>query len=124
MAWTDQTALENAITESLLIDLTADTDNPSAVDTTKLNACIASADAYIKGKLKHRYPSQVSAETASADISEISLCLTIRNLYGRRVSFELPRGWMDRIDRALNDLDAIARGDRDVISWNAGDSIQ
>ena len=123
MAWIDKTALENAITSQLLIELTSDADNPTVTDETVMNAAIDLAVSQVKGKLKRMYAAQCVNETTSLDISEIVLCLTFRNLLGRRMGYPVTKEWGDRIERAVLDLENIRKGYQGVAEWTAVDSI-
>lgn len=123
MAWLDQTALENAITAEILMDLTDDANNPSAVDVGVMDAAIDLAVGTIKGKLKQRYPAQTGSETTSLDISEIALCLTVRNLYGRRMGYSVTKEWADRIERAITMLDSMRKETQGVAEWDTPESV-
>ena len=123
MAWVDQTALENAITEQVLIELTDDADNPSAVDATVMNAAINLAVSTIKGALKKRYAAQCTNETTSLDISEIAICLAVRNLLGRRMNYPITKEWADRIERATTTLESMRRGVQGVAEWSEIDAV-
>ncbi len=121
MAWCTQTDLVNAITEETLIDYCDDvgTRLMDAAALVFMNAAIASAEAEIQGYLYERYPSECAAKTSDSLIDQIALCITVRNLNDRRPSAGITISWANRIERAFNNLESLAKGRMTPPTWGA-----
>ena len=120
MAWITQNDIEIAISEEDLIYLTDDT-GTGVVNTTTVASIITSQVGYLKARLKHRYPTQCTGETASATVKECLIVLCAIAIFGRRASFGVPGIWMKRYESCDILINQIAKGTRQVPEWTEDD---
>lgn len=122
MAWCSSTDVQNALTETELIDLTDDS-GAGTVNTTVLNALITSATGEVRSQLRQRYSSQCTALTTDAMVNEITLCLVVRNLYNRRQGVGMPLDWANRLQRAYDALGWLKSGEISPAEWTADSDL-
>jgi phage gp36-like protein len=108
MAYCTQAQLNAAISTEQVAQLTDDTGGIT-VNAAHVTNAITKADKYIDLLLRgtHTVPFTVTPEP----IGEISIDLSIRNLYERRPDLENPPGLKIRYDRSMDLLKRIAKGE-------------
>lgn len=87
MAYCTIDDIKNRLQETDLAQLTDDT-GAGTLSTTKVDAAIAAADARINGYLRFRYTLPLAA--VPEEIRDISIHLTIYELYNRKQSLLIP----------------------------------
>lgn len=99
--------LINAIPEKFLIELSNDEAAPEEVDDEKIEEAILKADGKIDGYLRGKYILPI--EELPEDIKELSVDISIYNLFSRKPEIPMPEIYVKRYDDAIKQLKDIQK---------------
>lgn len=117
MAWLTEEVLTRRWSSALLIEVTDDDDDATAIDTDVLDQAINAAASEVKSYLRRRYPTECDAQTASAIVTQLAASLCYQYLCGRREGNSMAA--IAEGDTARRALGAIRDGNQDVPEWEA-----
>ncbi len=109
MAYSTQADIEVMVSPTRLIELTDDS-QAGSVDAAVLDACIATADAYIDGYLRGRYTLPIQTTPLPPELVAISRDLSIYEIYSRKGEGGVPEEVRNRRKDAQQRLADIAKG--------------
>lgn len=107
MPYTTQAEIQKLIPQSILIQLTDDT-NTGSVNTDNVAEAITNSDDLIDGYLRGRY--NVPFTDIPNLLEKLSTDISVYNLYSRRPESEMPETVKDRYKDALKFLEQIQKG--------------
>jgi phage gp36-like protein len=108
MAYSTVTDLKNYLPESVLLQLTDDS-NTDDIDSEKIDDCIRRADDLIDGYMRGRYTVPITG-TVPVLIKDISTKLAVYFLHKRSLMLTLPDPIKDDYDYCMQQLSNIQKG--------------
>jgi len=101
------TDISNAITEASVLQLTDD-EGISAINESRVNAAISSADELINGYLRSRYT--LPLPSTPPMIRDLSVNIAVFKLYDRRFAADMPDSIQKKYDSSIKLLESIQKG--------------